>query len=343
MTGLSQRVEKPFRLPMATRCFSQIFIGIFFLSFFPLASVLLGISTAYSQGFWRTMPPTPTTRTEAVAATVNGVVYIIGGFTPQGIAVRVDRLNLGTEVWNEAAPLPQPLHHTSASVVNGKIYVIGGFNSGFWTATAKTYEYDPAKNQWQEKQPMPTARGAMAAGVIDGKIYLVGGAHRKLFRLVNTAANEVYDPLADQWQKLKPIPTARDHLAVSTFNETLYAIGGRINVNYNHNLDVNEAYDPATNSWTPRKPMPTPRSGIASQVLQGKIFILGGESGKGTFKENEAYNPVEDAWEIMKPMLGGHHGLGSTVIEDKIHVLTGGPNPGGGGSNIHEVYSLKPF
>lgn len=97
-----------------------------------LLLTLLGlpsIATGQSLGFWKAMPPTPTTRTEAVAATVDGVVYVIGGFTPQGIAGQVDRLNLATGVWSQAAPLPQPLHHTSASVVNGKIYVIGGFTS----------------------------------------------------------------------------------------------------------------------------------------------------------------------------------------------------------------------
>ncbi|MFQ5671866.1 MAG: Kelch repeat-containing protein [Nitrospinales bacterium] len=317
----------------------------FFHATFVFLALLVfpAIATGQSLGFWKTLPPAPTVRTEAVAAAVDGTIYVIGGFTPKGIATRVDRLNLATGIWSEAAPLPRPLHHTSASAVNGKIYVIGGFDSGLWTAVATTYEYDPATDRWQKKRPMPTARGAMAAGVIDGKIYLVGGAHRKFLRLVNTDANEVYDPATDQWRTLSPIPTARDHLTVSTFHGILYAIGGRINVDYNKNLSANEAYDPAIDRWTRRKPMPTARSGITSQVLRGKVFVLGGESSAGTFRENEAYDPVADAWTPMAPMKGGHHGLGSTVVMDQIHVLTGGPNPGGGGSAIHEVFSLNPF
>ena len=106
---------------------------------------------------------------------------------------------------------------------------------------------------------------------------------------------------------------------------------------------MNESYEPLTDTWSQRQPLPTARSGMTSQVLKGKIFVLGGESGRGTFKTNEAYNPTTNIWKVMKPMLGGHHRLGSTVIEDKIHLLTGGPNPGGRGSTIHEVFSLKLF
>ena len=68
---------------------------------------------------------------------------------------------------------------------------------------------------------------------------------------------------------------------------------------------------------------------------------MGGEAGNGTFNENEAYDPITDVWKTMKPMFKGHYGLGSTIIGDKIHLLKGGPKPGGGGSNIHEVFSLK--
>ncbi|MBI4388903.1 MAG: galactose oxidase, partial [Nitrospinae bacterium] len=226
--------------------------------------------------------------------------------------------------------------------VGGKLYVIGGFSTGMWTPVNATYEYDPVKDSWTEKAHMPTARGAMAATAIDGKIYVVGGAYKSMLRLVNTGANEVYDPAEDRWRRLKPIPTPRDHLAAAVRNGILYAIGGRVDVDYNQNLDINEAYDPKTGEWSQRKPLPTARSGIAAQVLDGKIYVMGGESGQGTFKENEAYDPEKDAWEAKAPLLHSRHGLSSALIGEQIHLLTGGPNPGGGGSSFYEIFSLKP-
>ncbi len=188
---------------------------------------------------------------------------------------------------------------------------------------------------------MPTMRGALAAAVIDDKIYVVGGANRKIFSLVNTPALEVYDPLDDTWEKLAPMPTPRDHLTASSLNGKLYAIGGRIDVDYHNNLSANEVYDPKTNRWTQRAPMPTKRSGITSQVLSERILVFGGESGEGTFTENEAYDPRTDSWETLAHLLEGRHGLGSASYKNAIHLFAGGPNPGGGGSDTHTMFFIE--
>jgi len=63
------------------------------------------------------------------------------------------------------------------------------------------------------------------------------------------------------------MPTSRDHLAVSVIDDKLHAIGGRVDVNYNNNLNSHEAYDAKTNSWRHLPPLPTARSGITSQVF----------------------------------------------------------------------------
>ena len=122
-------------------------------------------------------------------------------------------------------------------------------------------------------------------------------------------------------------------------NGLLYAIGGRVNVNYNNNLNANEAYDPNTNQWQTLAPLPTARSGITSQYIKGKIFVFGGESGAGTFNENEAYDPNTNQWTAMPPMPKSCHGLGSAVANGAIHLLNGGPRPGGGGSTYHQVFT----
>lgn len=306
-----------------------------------LASFMTVSVFAESLGHWQQLSSTPSVRTEVAVAKLAGKIYLIGGFTPTGITDKVDAFDLTTGTWQTQSPLPRPLHHTTASVANGKLYVIGGFGSATWTPTNVNYMYDPETHHWTVKAPMPTERGALSATVIDDKIYAIGGAFRKIFRLVNTGANEVYDPDTDQWQKLAPVPTPRDHLTVSAHEGKLYAIGGRVNVNYKNNLDANEAYDPKSNTWTKLKPLPTARSGITSQILNGKIHVLGGESGEATFTENEAYDPSKDEWVTMRPMPEGRHGLGSAVSDGKLHVLTGGPKPGGGGSDAHWIYALE--
>jgi N-acetylneuraminic acid mutarotase len=40
------------------------------------------------------------------------------------------------------------------------------------------------------------------------------------------AAHEVYNPAADRWTTVAPLPTARHGLAVAAVNGKLYTIGG---------------------------------------------------------------------------------------------------------------------
>jgi N-acetylneuraminic acid mutarotase len=299
------------------------------------------ISEADSGGTWVELAPTPIKRTESSAALIGNKIYLLGGFTPKGISNKVDVWDIKSSTWSRIVPLPRGLHHTTASVVDGKLYVIGGFDSGTWRPSNVNYEYDPQVHRWTIKTPMPTARGGHAAGVINGKIHLVGGAHRKLFNLVNTSAHEVYDPKTNRWETLASMPTARDHLTVSVIGKKLHAIGGRVNVDYNKNLNTHEAYDAKTSKWSLHAPLPTARSGITSQVLNGLIHVFGGESGEGTFVENEAYDPSTNKWKTFNSMPSGRHGLASTVWKNQIHLLTGGPKPGGGGSNTHLIFKLN--
>ncbi|MBI4389617.1 MAG: galactose oxidase, partial [Nitrospinae bacterium] len=120
-------------------------------------SLRTGPVLAEETGYWKSMPPAPTPRTEASAAPLDGKIYIVGGFTPTGIANKVEELDTRTGTWTERSPMPRPLHHTSVTAVGGKLYVIGGFSTGMWTPVNATYEYDPVKDSWTEKAHMPTA------------------------------------------------------------------------------------------------------------------------------------------------------------------------------------------
>ena len=308
-----------------------------------LAGILFSpnISNANPKGQWVELPSTPLKRTESSSALLNGKIYLLGGFTPKGISKKVDVWDPKSGNWSQSTPLPRSLHHTTASVVNGKLYVIGGFDSGTWRPININYEYDPKNHRWTTKAPMPTSRGAHSAGVIDGKIHLIGGAHRKHLRLLNTPAHEVYDPQTNTWKTHTPMLTARDHLSVSVVGKKLFAIGGRVNVDYNKNLNVNESYDIRTGIWNRHPALPTARSGITSQVLNGLIHVFGGESGEGTFTENEAYDPSTSRWKTFESMPSGRHGLASILWNKEIHLLTGGPKPGGGGSNTHSIFKLN--
>jgi N-acetylneuraminic acid mutarotase len=307
-----------------------------------MTSLCLSIGIGFSAdiGAWATKSPAPTKRTEVAAASLNGKIYVVGGFT-KSIAFTsalLEEYNPATDTWRERAPMPAGRHHAGIGVVKDRLFVIGGFHHSLlnlWNPTTTVYEYDPRSDQWTTRKPMPTARGALAVAVIGGKLHAIGGYGKE----GNSGAHEVYDPDTDTWTTAAPLPVPRDHHAVAAVGGRLYAIGGRLNRQYSQNLAVNEMYDPSTNQWTPKADLPTARSGITAQALGGRIYVFGGEAPSGTFRENEAYDPETDAWYAQAPMPTSRHGLGSAVVGGKIYVLCGGPTPGGSFSDANEVFT----
>jgi N-acetylneuraminic acid mutarotase len=307
------------------------------------------VKTEHDRGTWRTAAPMPTKRTEVAAATLDGKIYVVGGFEKPSlgnvmnfaITPSVEAYDPVMDRWTSKAPLPVGLHHVGIGVVGGRLYVIGGYTkSGFtvWNPVATVYAYDPATDNWTERAPMPTARGALSVTEHDGKLYAIGGYDRK----ANNAQVEVYDPAQNVWTSGAPMPTPRDHLATATVTGKIYAIGGRIDGDYSRNLAVTERYDPTTDRWTPVSDLPTARSGITAAVVDGRIYVFGGEKAVGTFQENEAYDSARDTWQSMAPMPTARHGLGSTVVQGRIYVISGGPSPGGSFSDLNEVFTPPP-
>jgi N-acetylneuraminic acid mutarotase len=298
------------------------------------------------RGVWGTAAPALTKRTEVAAGTVNGKIYVVGGFEETSlsnvmnlaITPSLQAYDPSTDRWTSKAPMPVGLHHVGIGVTGGRLYVIGGYRqSGLsvWNPVATVYAYDPATDTWAERAPMPTARGALSVTEHDGKLYAIGGYDRK----ANTAAVEVYDPERNLWASRAPLPTPRDHLATATVSGKLYAIGGRLKGDYRSNLSVAEVYDPVTDRWQRAADLPTARSGITAAVVGGRVYVFGGEGSDGAFHENEAYDPARDAWQTMAPMPTARHGLGSAVVQGRIHVLCGGPTPGGSFSDLNDVFT----
>lgn len=310
------------------------------------APAVLGQDSPPGMGTWSTLAPAPTKRTEVIAATVGGKIYVLGGFSQPSLSTlknltvsdTVEEYDPSTDRWTTKAPLPIGLHHAGAAVVGTRLYLIGGFTTSLlsvWHPVASVYEYQPEADSWKERAPMPTPRGALAVAEFNGKLFAIGGYDGT----GNSGAVEVYDPTGNTWTTRAFLPTPRDHLATAAVGARIYAIGGRLNRDYARNLAITEAYDPQTDRWTRVADLPTPRSGITAGVIRGIIYVLGGEAPEGTFRTNEAYAPDTGQWRAMAPMPTGRHGLGSAVVSGRLYVISGGPTPGGSYSNANEAFT----
>ena len=102
------------------------------------------------------------------------------------------------------------------------------------------------EGEWTEGEPLPTLRSEIAATVLDGKIYVVGGlaqgdTENLGYGVLDTL--EVYDPEADEWEELSPLPIALHHTTTAAADGRIFVSGG---YDDDFDLDVTDlwAYDP---------------------------------------------------------------------------------------------------
>jgi N-acetylneuraminic acid mutarotase len=298
---------------------------------------------------WTVGEKMPTKRLETSAVTLDDKIYIIGGMNKRGSTNIVEVYDSDTNKWSKVVSLPEKLDHTAAATFEGKIYVAGGFNSS-GISTNFLFIYDPVTHKWERAANMPTARGAATAKFINGILYVIGGDETVLYDIDKVynpqgvvTSNEAYSPETNSWTIKSPMPTPRDHLSSAVIGENIYVLGGRqpdIGPLFK-DLNSNERYDPVNDTWDTLEPFPTNRSGLAATSHDGKVYVFGGESTKKTFDTNEVYDPKTGNWTSLTPLPSPRHGLTAVTIDDKIYVIAGGPEPGGAGSDVNEIFQIK--
>ena len=127
------------------------------------------------------------------------------------------------------------MKNSTALPSNGKLYVIGGWGEG--KARGANYEYDPATDKWTKKKSMPRPAHHAALAAANGKIYVCGGfvAPEKTPVPIGAAWEPIddvweYDPAADSWKALAPLPGKRGSAVAVEVGGKIYVIGGATTV-----------------------------------------------------------------------------------------------------------------
>ena len=247
------------------------------------------------------------------------------------------------QTWQKLAPFPEPAEEILGVAAAGKMYVFAGLIP-FWKPKGLVYEYDPATDHWAKKKPMALPSHHVAFTEYRGKIYAFGGfvypqTGPAAWVPINNAWE--YDPAADSWKALAPMPSKRGSPLAVAVGSKIYVIGGatllpgstETALNFNTpqmSVGTVEEYDPETNTWRERSPMPTPRNHAAIGAVNGKIYVIGGRVGAafiGLATEVsvvEEYDPATDKWSAPRArMPTARSALGYGVINGRVYIAGG--------------------
>ena len=249
----------------------------------------------------------------------------------------------GQGKWLKLAPFPQPAEEISGAAAGGRMYVFAGL-APIWRPVGMVYEYDPGTDKWTKKRPMALPSHHVAFTEFRGKIYAFGGfvlpeSGPPGWTPINNAWE--YDPAADTWQALAPMPSKRGSSLAAVVDDRIYVIGGATTIPGSKETAVYptrphmsvgtvEEYDPASNTWRERSAMPTPRNHAAIGVVNGKIYVIGGRVGAAfiglasDISVVEEYDPATDQWSGPRARMPiARSAIGAGVDGGRIYVAGG--------------------
>lgn len=273
-------------------------------------------------------------RSEMPAVTIDGLVYVPGGFMetsqgPRGQSV-VERYHPVSGEWVRVADMPAARHHLMAVAHDGFMYVFGGFSDRGIETT--TWRYDPSADAWTGRAPLPGPVAAGGAAVLGDLIYVVGG-------VPDGTSVYSYDPAADTWSVERPLDTAREHSAAVAHRGRVYAIAGRWE---GRSLTSVESFDPVAGRWSRGPDLSEERSGFGATVWNGVIVVGGGED-LVTFATSSSLEILDSggSWVTIEPLPVALHGFALAAIDDLLYSV-GGSRRAGSVSNSGDFFVRGP-
>ncbi len=194
---------------------------------------------------------------------------------------------------------------------------------GAMEAVRFTYSPAPAAAQmgkWETKAQLPIPRSEMAwATACRGKMHVIGGYG---IQRVDRPYHHVYDPKADKWTDLAPLPLGANHVGVDTMDDRyIYAMGGYIEQNRAPHSQC-FVYDVEINAWKTIANLPGPMGAIAVSCVNGLVHCVGGRDVR-SIDNHDVYDPKTNRWSRRAPVPGQRDHIGNVVVDGRMYMIGG--------------------
>ncbi|XDV19329.1 hypothetical protein PO909_024816 [Leuciscus waleckii] len=225
------------------------------------------------QNSWQRLADMHERRGSFTVVVLDGKLYAIGGERYSGVNMEsVEVYCPNTNSWSFVCPLDQALCCHAASVWNGTIFLSGGLNSQYQCLSSMIL-YHPERGSTNLGE-MRNDRALHCMETLGDRLYVAGGVSSDADgHLVDQLVCEVYDPVANSWSAIMPIPVPHVGSASAVLEGKVYVIGGYCHTANYRDIKSVHRYDPATAHWENMSVTPGPNICIAACVLPIPIHL----------------------------------------------------------------------
>jgi DNA-binding CsgD family transcriptional regulator len=269
---------------------------------------------------WSSRAQMPSPRARLAAASLEGLVYTIGGDVSGAVSDVVEAYNPAENTWQIRTPKPIAVSNIGAIAIDGLIYVPGGMADD-GTVIDAMEAYNPIEDEWYSMSSLPAPMCAYAIAAVEKSIYLFGGWDGESY--VDTVY--IYDTESDTWSQGTPIAVPRAFAGAGTIQGKIYVVGG---YDEEREYALCDEYDPALEGsdqspWRDRTPMTLPRGGVAVSTVEDSLFAVGG-GWLNYLAYNERYDLRSNTWHSFEsPIVGQWRNLGLVTIDVSLYALGG--------------------
>lgn len=188
---------------------------------------------------------------------------------------------------------------------------------------------------WRELPRMPCSNHDIHAVQLDGCFYIATGKsyHGYPAKIIPFNTLWRFDPKAETWEVLPPVPTLRCYAGSAAFEGEVWVIGGHVGEGRERAIsDVVEIFNPKTKQWRAGPKLPAPRTELVAQAARGRLYVIGGvgPDDKGLTRSHWSLGPGETAWRPEPETPGPVSQSSGCVVDDVIYVAVSARNGGAG-------------
>jgi N-acetylneuraminic acid mutarotase len=283
---------------------------------------------------WEQIAQAPIDRAEALTATIDGKLYVFGGFNGNnGPVVRSDVYDPVTNAWTRLPDMPRRLTHAGVAVDGREVYFAGGYigtGPGFQQqfGTEEVWRYHVDLKVWTQMPDLPAELASGGLVVLGRELHYFGGNDNDREDVGVHYVLNLDNPTT--WTSAASLPSARSHMGYVALGGKIYALGGQFgNDDALETTNLVHVWDPASpGTWTARASMPSKISHMSSStfVLNGRIVIAGGETDHGDPTDNVLeYDPLSNTWDSLTDLPAERFSGAARAIEGVLY-FTGGSN-----------------